>query len=210
MQDTLARLGIKFKDPKQDRSYKTLDDLLDAATLLVKNGDPDKFTARELARISGYSLGTTSRRLVQIENVFLCAIDEGRKRYFDGFINFINNCDPAYKVQYFCNDFAHLCISQINKASPEVMKFFESRLLQRTKKGTYSDGYVDFFKQSMISLSQRNTSGTFREIHAGNVNLIVKPLAVALERPFLEDDPIAGTMEHKEQLADLMYRVLRA
>lgn len=71
MDDLLPKLGVKFKPSTQERSQKTLRDLMGAGVIPVKSGDPDKFTSRNISKISGYSLGTVSNHLVTIENVFI-------------------------------------------------------------------------------------------------------------------------------------------
>ena len=78
---------VKFSDPKQDRSKKTLDDLLQAAFEIVEVADTAKFTSRTLASKSGYSLGTLSQRLGSVEDVFFWAIQKGRETKFNDFIN---------------------------------------------------------------------------------------------------------------------------
>ena len=73
---------IPFAESKQDRSQKTLEDILQAAEQIVDEADPDLFTSRTLAQRSGYALGTLVRRLSSIENVFLWAIKTTRDKKF--------------------------------------------------------------------------------------------------------------------------------
>ena len=210
MQDLLKRLGVEFAGSKQERAQKTLDDLLEAALQLVETGDPESFTARNVAKISGYALGTVSRQLVHIENVFLWAIEERRRQNFEDLIEFIDNADPNYKSQYFSYDVADFCIERISLVKPKVMIFFEARILKRAEYVSDLISYPDMVIPHIIGLTEKNQSGTFRNINQDNAKLIVRSLAVAVERPFLESDPIAGTKDHREQLADLIYRLLQA
>ena len=64
---------IPFAESKQDRSQKTLEDILQAAERIVEEANPELFTSRSLSQKSGYALGTLVRRLSSIENVFLWA-----------------------------------------------------------------------------------------------------------------------------------------
>lgn len=70
---------IIFAEPKQDRSKKTLDDLLEAALDLADSGDLNALTSRSLSKKSGYSLGTLNKRLTSVDKIFLWAIKRGRK-----------------------------------------------------------------------------------------------------------------------------------
>ena len=86
-------MKIDFSKTEQDRSKKTLDDLLASAYLLVEDANPEKFTSRELAEKSGYALGTLIKRLGSIENVFLWAIKKGREKQFDSFAEIVSEFD---------------------------------------------------------------------------------------------------------------------
>jgi len=68
---------IPFAESKQDRSQKTLEEILQAAEQIVEEADPTLFTSSVLSQKSGYALGTLVRRLNSIENVFLWAIKKG-------------------------------------------------------------------------------------------------------------------------------------
>ena len=73
------RIKIEFAKIQQDRSKRTLDDILEAASNLIEQADPDLFTSRILAVESGYSLGTLNKRLISVENVFIWLIEKGQK-----------------------------------------------------------------------------------------------------------------------------------
>ena len=65
------RSQIPFAESKQERSQKTLEDILEAAEQIVVEANPDLFTSRSLAQRSGYALDTLVRRLSSVENVFI-------------------------------------------------------------------------------------------------------------------------------------------
>lgn len=210
MQVFLSKIGVEFSDAKQGRSQTTLNNLLEAAAKLVADGNPSKFTARNLAATAGYALGTVSRRLAQTENVFIWVIEQGRSKHLAALVEFIESSDPNYKLEYFCEDIVDFCMEGVKQANPEVMKFFESRLLRRAKDSKDLINHSEIVVPSLISLSARNQSGTFRVVDQKNAKFIVRTLAALVERPFLEDDAIAGTKEHRDQAVDLIYRVLKA
>ena len=68
------KANIKFAATKQDRSNQTLEDILEAASNLLEQADPELLTSRLLAAKSGYSLGTLNKRLISVENVFIWLI----------------------------------------------------------------------------------------------------------------------------------------
>ena len=72
---------ILFAESKQDRSLKTMADIMQAAEQLTAEANPELFTSRSLAQKSGYALGTLVRRLGSVENVFLWAINSTVRIY---------------------------------------------------------------------------------------------------------------------------------
>ena len=74
------RIKLEFAHSKQDRSKKTLENILEAAGNLLEQADPELLTSRVLAAQSGYSLGTLNKRLLSVDRVFLWLIEQGQKR----------------------------------------------------------------------------------------------------------------------------------
>ena len=52
----LRKINIDFAKSKQDRSKKTLEDIIEAASNLLEQANPKLFTSRKLALKAGYSL----------------------------------------------------------------------------------------------------------------------------------------------------------
>ena len=50
------RIKLEFAESKQDRSKKTLENIVEAASNLLEQADPELLTSRVLAAHSGYSL----------------------------------------------------------------------------------------------------------------------------------------------------------
>ncbi len=89
-----------FADPKQERSKQTLENILDAVQQIVEEADPEIFTSRMLANKSGYGLGTLTRRLSSIENVFLWAIYQARQKKFEELALVIGQFDVDVPISY--------------------------------------------------------------------------------------------------------------
>ena len=122
-------LEINFSDPKQDRSKKTLDDLLQAAFEIVEAADTTKFTSRTLASKAGYSLGTLSQRLGSVEDVFFWAIQKGRETKLNAYINTMEQFDTQLPIQVFLEKFVDIAFANMNVVTTKVMKFYDRRYL---------------------------------------------------------------------------------
>jgi hypothetical protein len=136
-------LKIDFSDVKQDRSQKTLDDLLQAAYEIVEAADTKSFTSRSLASKAGYSLGTLSQRLGSVEDVFFWAIQKGREIKLKDYAEEVSRFDPKLTVQDFVEQFVEKGFSNIGTVGPTVIRFYDERFTKKYGLTTY---YFDYIK----------------------------------------------------------------
>ena len=201
-------LKINFSDPKQDRSKKTLDDLLQAAYEIVEDADTAKFTSRTLASKSGYSLGTLSQRLGSIEDVFFWAIQKGRESKLNAFIEAMEQFDTQLPIQVFLEKFVDIAFSNMNAVTSKVMRFYDQRLsLKYGLTADYFD-YIDVLIEPYLALCQKNETNTFRVLSLEEARFIFKCVIMLGERPFANEDPIAGTEQHRKILISNLLRLL--
>ena len=201
-------LKINFSDPKQDRSKKTLDDLLQAAFEIVEDADTAKFTSRTLASKSGYSLGTLSQRLGSIEDVFFWAIQKGRETKLNAFIEAMEQFDTQLPIQVFLEKFVDIAFSNMNAVTSKVMRFYDQRLsLKHGLTADYFD-YIDVLIEPYLALCQKNETNTFRVLSLEEARFIFKCVIMLGERPFANEDPIAGTEQHRKILIANLIRLL--
>jgi hypothetical protein len=199
---------INFSDPKQDRSKKTLDDLLQAAYEIVEAADTAKFTSRTLASKSGYSLGTLSQRLGSVEDVFFWAIQKGREAKLNDFINTMEQFDTQLPVQVFVENFVDIAFVNMNQVTSKVMRFYDQRLSR--KYGLTADyfDYLDILIEPYLALCQKNETNTFRIFSSEEAKFIFKCAIMLGERPFANEDPIAGTERHRKIAVENLIRLL--
>ena len=57
--------------------------------------------------------------------------------------------------------------------------------------------FLDPLSEALFQHSKKNTSNTFREITENEAKLMVRSFIMIAERPFAEEDPIAGSNEHR-------------
>ena len=201
-------LGIDFSDAKQDRAKKTLEDLQQAAYEIVEDADPAEFTSRSLAGKAGYSLGTLSKRLGSVENVFFWAIQKGREIKIDEVAKGIDQFNPKLTVQEFVEIFVGKAFSGINVVTPSVMRFYDQRFTKKNGLSIDYFDYIDVLVEPYQRLCQKNVSNTFRIISQDEARLIFKAILTFVERPFANKDPIMGTAEHRRIAVEVITRML--
>lgn len=199
---------ILFTESKQERSLKTMADILQAAEQLTLEADPGQFTSRTLAQKSGYALGTLVRRLGSVENVFLWAIKKGRDTLLNELALRITQFDSNASIQQFSVDMVDTAFTKIQKVNPKVMRFFENRITKRDGLPADYFSYWDCFVEPFLESAQRNTTDTFRQMTKDEATLVIRHLCILVERPFIEDNPIAGTTEHRRIAIESITRLL--
>jgi hypothetical protein len=201
-------LEIDFSDAKQERAKKTLDDLMQAAYAIVEEANPAEFTSRSLAGKAGYSLGTLSKRLGSIENVFFWAIQKGRKNKFLELANSFSKFDPKLSVQDFVKSMVDQSFAGISQVSPKVMRYYDDRYTR--KNGLPADffSYIDVMIDPYLEVCQRDQTNTFRKMDREEALLIFRALLTLLERPFAQGDLIAGTEKHRQVTVNAITRML--
>ena len=201
-------LDIDFSDAKQDRSKRTLEDLLQAAYEIVEDADPNAFTSRSLASKAGYSLGTLSKRLGSVENVFFWAIQKGREIKFNELVKEMDQFDPYLTIQDFVETFVDKSFSGINAVTPSVMRFYDHRFTKKNGLSTDYFDYIDVLIEPYQQLCLKNTSNTFRILPLDEAKLIFKAILTFVERPFANGDAIMGTEEHRRIAVEVITRML--
>ena len=203
-----AKPKIDFSDPQQERSKKTLEDLLQAAYEIVEAADPEAFTSRNLASKAGYSLGTLSQRLGSVEDVFFWAIQKNRESKLNSYVDEMTQFNPQLTNHDFVEIFVNKAFANMNIVSTKVMRFYDQRYSQ--KYGLTADyfDYADVLVDPYLVLCQKNKTNTFRLLSVEEARFIFKCGLTLVERPFANQDPIAGTEEHRQIAIDSLTRLM--
>ena len=197
-----------FAESKQERSQKTLEDILDAAEQIVTDANPDLFTSRTLAKRSGYALGTLVRRLNSVENVFLWAAKKARDQKFKEFAISITQFDPKTPIDTFAENMIDAAFSGIQRVNPAVMHFFENRFTKINGLPQDYFVYIDSLVEPYLVAASKNQTDTFRVLSISEASLLIRHICLLVERPFIEGNPIAGTQDHRRIAIEMIIRLL--
>ena len=199
---------FSFADSVQERSETTLNELIKAAHEIVQESDPKAFNSRNLAKKSGYGLGTLVRRLSSVEHVFLWAIYQARQKKFEELALVIGQFDVDVPIQTFAQSMVDAAFAGITKVNPSVMRFFENRFTKMQGLPPDYFAYMDYLAEPYLEAANKNKTGTFRVLTKNEASLLVRQVCLLIERPFMEGNPIAGTDEHRKIAIDSIIRLL--
>jgi hypothetical protein len=181
---------------------------MQAAYEIVEKANPAEFTSRSLAGKAGYSLGTLSKRLGSVENVFFWAIQKGREIKFNEVAKDMDQFDPSHTVQDFVETFVDKSFAGINAVTPSVMRFYDQRFSKKNGLSTDYFDYIDVLIEPYQRLCQKNISNSFRALSRDEARLIFKAILTFVERPFANGDLIMGTAEHRRIAIEAITRML--
>jgi hypothetical protein len=68
--------------------------------------------------------------------------------------------------------------------------------------------YTDCLVEPYLEACSKIKSNTFRKLSKNEAALLLKQLCFLVERPFMEDNPIAGTEEHRKVTKEAIIRLL--
>lgn len=198
---------IIFAEPKQDRSKKTLDDLLEAALDLADSGDLNTLTSRSLSKKSGYSLGTLNKRLTSVDKIFLWAIKKGQEKHLARFAKQVDDFDPGKPLKTLLEDLIDGSFAAIKQVNPLIIRFYEERVTKFSRLENPHE-FGDALVGPFLRAAHRDQTNTFRKMPEDELKFIARTMFIFIERPFVDLDPLAGTEEHRRIALDNFLRLL--
>lgn len=198
---------ISFAQTKQERSKKTLEDLLQAADGLVDSGNPILFTSRALSKKAGYSLGTLNKRLTSVDKIFLWVIKRGQQRHLAEMSKIIDKFDSTMPLSTLLERLVDAAFLGIKKVNPHVIRFYDSRIKKFSNSNDQSH-FPDVLVEPFLGAINRDQTKTFRKMPKDELKLILRTTTIFIERPFVESEDFAGTKAHRGIALDNLIRLL--
>lgn len=140
----------------------------------------------------------TLSTLGSVENAFLWAIEKQRDQHIQALVNLIEAFDRDKPIQELGGELADKTFLTIKKVNPKVIQFIEGRLIKRDQFSVKYFHYFDPIALALLKNSKKNTTNTFKKFTAIEARLILRSFVMIVERPFVEEDPIAGSNQHKK------------
>jgi hypothetical protein len=88
------------------------------------------------------------------------------------------------------------------------MRYYEGKVIKRDGFIIESLNFTDGFIEPYLAMVNANRTNTFRKLSHEEARLLLKVMQNLVERPFINDDTIAGTPEHRRISIDGLIRIL--
>ncbi len=188
---------VLFTRPLQKRGEMTVDNIFSAAKDLIKTGEPDMLSSRELSKRSGYSIGSIYHYFKKIDDVFLSLFIQRRNKTYTIILEKVQQHDPAQDVEIFIKMIVDTIFCEFKKNNnPQLTRWIIRQFLKRSKEPEKLGAIIDSLVPSVLQLIARDTTGTFAPLSETEARLKLRAIQVVIRSPFFECDPMAGTEEH--------------
>ena len=193
---------------EQERTIKTIEDILDAARALSDEGKLDALTVRALSSKSGYTAKTIYRYFEKFDDVFLSLFLWRRKKAIDEVAQIIQAHDCYKPLIDLISKITQAGIQEWDSKPRVIIKMVIRKFFRNCKEPEKYNILMDVLIAPFIDAQKRDQTNTFRITTENDMRLQIRAIQTAIRNPFFEDDPIAGTDEHRRLVIEMGVRLL--
>jgi len=186
---------------------KSQEAILLAGEKLLLSGNVNLITAENLSKHSGYSIGNIYHHFKNIHEIFITIFIKKRIEIFLELANEINK----FPKNQSCENLFKILIDKIferqKKLKTKTIQYLFQLMLKKSEEPEKFNLIIDILIEPLIECRKRNKTNSFREIEEDEMRLLLRSLQAFIKSPYLENQPIAGTMLHKKLTLDLCQKL---
>jgi len=186
---------------------KSQEAILLAGEKLLLSGNVNLITAENLSKHSGYSIGNIYHHFKNIHEIFITIFIKKRIEIFLELANEINK----FPKNQSCENLFKILIDKIferqKKLKTKTIQYLFQLMLKKSEEPEKFNLIIDVLIEPLIECRKRNKTNSFREIEEHEMRLLLRSLQAFIKSPYLENQPIAGTLLHKKLTLDLCQKL---
>jgi AcrR family transcriptional regulator len=186
---------------------KSQEAILLAGEKLLLSGNVNLITAENLSKHSGYSIGNIYHHFKNIHEIFITIFIKKRIEIFLELANEINK----FPKNQSCENLFKILIDKIferqKKLKTKTIQYLFQLMLKKSEEPEKFNLIIDILIEPLIECRKRNKTNSFKEIEEDEMRLLLRSLQAFIKSPYLENQPIAGTMLHKKLTLDLCQKL---
>ena len=199
-----------FKAPKQQRAKKVIDDLVESLELLAQSEDLTQITTRNLSDVSGYALGTIFHHFKKFDDIFVYFFLIRRKKATSIMTDIISRHPADQPLSVLVSNLHNRYFYELSRPNRKALVFLMRHFLKHTQNPEFINIVADKLIPYWIAASVRDKTNTIFNFSENELKLRFRAIQSVVRSPFFEDDPIAGTKEHKDIALKLFMRLFTA
>jgi AcrR family transcriptional regulator len=165
--------------------------------LLAESNDFKDLTTRDLSHQSGYALSSIFHHFKKFEDVFVYFFLAKRRQAILNLVDIINAHPADQPLSILVSKVINASMYNFSTANRNALIFIMKLFLSRTKNPEQVYMESDKLIPYWIQASARDKTHTFMTFNENELRLRLRAFQSIVRCPFFEDDPIAGTAEHK-------------
>jgi hypothetical protein len=186
---------------------KSQEAILLAGEKLLLSGNVNLITAENLSKHSGYSIGNIYHHFKNIHEIFITIFIKKRIEIFLELANEINK----FPKNQSCENLFKILIDKIferqKKLKTKTIQYLFQLMLKKSEEPEKFNLIIDILIEPLIECRKRNKTNSFKEIEEDEMRLLLRSLQAFIKSPYLENQPIAGTLLHKKLTLDLCQKL---
>jgi len=199
-----------LKTPQQKRSIKAVEDIVEALKQLAETEDIAEISTRQLSKQSGYAIGTIFHHFKKFDDLFIYIFLLKRKELYTNLVDIINNHPAHQPLSTLINNMINTTLQDVSSTKRKTFLFLFNNFLKRTEKAGLVNLEADRLIEPWKKAIERDKTDTFYNYSEQELSLRFRAIQSIIRSPFLEENPFAGSIEHKDMVIDIFMRLFSA
>lgn len=192
------------------KKEQTIASILKATQLLVSNGSDSLPTVREVAKRSGYSIGSVYRNFTSVRDIVAQIVVRRQISTAKTIEAMVAQHSPDEGVDVFCSNLTAKFFSLTEELNPRVVRFVFNVALDHARRTDILYVASDRMVNPLLAVIARDRSGTFQQLSENQVCLLARATVFMVRSPLLEGNAFFGTPEHRAMVYDYMLKSFKA
>ena len=192
------------------KKEQTIASIMEATALLVIDSSGSLPTVREVAKRSGYSIGSVYRNFTSVRDIVAQIVVRGQISTAKKIEAMVAQHSPDDGVDVFCSNLTGKFFSLIEKVNPRLVRFVFNVALDNARRADILYVASDRMVNPMLAVIAHDRSGTFQQLSEKKVRLLARATVFIVRSPLLEGNAFFGTPEHRAMVYNHMLNSLKA
>jgi AcrR family transcriptional regulator len=189
---------------------QTIASIIEATQLLVMDGSESLPTVREVAKRSGYSIGSIYRNFTSVQDIVAQIVVRSQISTAKKIEAMVAQHSPDDGVDVFCSNLRGKFFSLIEQHNPRLVRFVFKMALNNARHADILHVASDRMVNPLLAMIARDRSGTFQQLSEKQVRLLARTTVFMVRSPLLEGNAFFGTPEHRAMVYNQMLKSLKA
>lgn len=195
-------------DIKQERATETAETIIEAALVLVAERGLAGASPTNIAKRSGFSIGTIYRYFSNKSAIFNAAFEFVTDRQHAGMLEKISEFPSSATSRQFAMCLSEHYLNILHRRNPKYVIPVVRSYIRQSSAPEQFFRHIDVLVNPTLDLIKKNTSATFDDFDQKRLKLCFRSIATLLSTSFYEEEIYYKEYEHTQYILDLITRLL--